>query len=69
LPASLGGPYPHGQIAHVYSDVGLVTITVTQSWEGSWAIPALDAFGDFEPVERSATIPEFEVEQVQAVVE
>jgi hypothetical protein len=67
VPATLGGPYPDGGITHVYTDVGTVTITVTQYWQGTWSLPGQGA-GTFDTVTRTTPIEGFEVRQVQAVL-
>jgi len=67
VPATLGGPYPDGGITHVYTDVGTVTITVTQYWEGTWSLPGQGG-GTFATVTRTTPIEGFEVRQVQAVL-
>jgi len=67
---ALGGPWPNGDITHSYTDVGTVTITVTQYWTGTWSIPRIGAGGTFtKRLEQTATIPDFDVEQVQAVIQ
>jgi len=65
-----GGPYPDGQITHTYVDTGTVTIAVTQYWTGTWSLPAAAAGGTFaDAITRTATIADFEVRQVQAVLD
>jgi len=67
--AALGGSYPEGRITHTYTDVGTVAITVTQYWTGSWSIPNVGGDDFPAPLTQTGVIPEFEVEQVQAVIE
>ncbi len=35
-----GGPWPDGDITHVYTDVGTYTVTVTQRWTANWRVGA-----------------------------
>jgi len=62
----LGGPYPDGGIRWVYTDVGVVDVTVVQHWTVTWSVGGES--GTFEDVTSQASIPAFEVEQVQAVL-
>ncbi len=62
----LGGPYPDGGISWVYTDVGVVDVTVVQHWTVTWSVGGES--GTFEDVTSQASIPAFEVGQVQAVL-
>ena len=33
-----GGPWPDGDITHVYTDLGTYTVTVTQRWTANWRV-------------------------------
>ncbi|MBW3615720.1 MAG: hypothetical protein KY439_10500, partial [Actinobacteria bacterium] len=33
-----GGPWPEGDITHVYTHVGTYTVTVTQRWTATWRV-------------------------------
>lgn len=33
-----GGPWPSGDITHVYTDLGTYTVTVTQRWTANWRV-------------------------------
>ena len=35
---SAGGPYPDGDVTHVYADAGEVTVTVTPIWTVTWSV-------------------------------
>jgi len=62
----LGGPHPDGGIRWIYTDVGVVDVTVVQHWTVTWSVGGES--GTFEDVTSQASIPAFEVEQVQAVL-
>ena len=36
--ASQGGPYPDGDVTHVYRDAGGTTITVDAYWRTTWTL-------------------------------
>lgn len=61
-----GQPYPNGQITHTYDDVGTYTVTVHEEWTATWVLGG--ARGTLRGLETAATIPGFDVEQLQAVV-
>lgn len=68
--ATTGGAYPDGPISHVYSDTGTVTVTVSQTWGGTWRVvdgPAAGIGGALPglPLQSSIELP---VEEVQAVL-
>jgi hypothetical protein len=65
-----GGPWPAGDIVHVYPTVGTVDVTVTQTWSVVWAYGGFTgtiATLDGAPIETTATVV-LPVDQVQAVV-
>ena len=61
-----GQPYPHGTIVHTYDDVGTVTVVVTERWSATWSIGT--AHGQLDGLQTQASIPGFQVKQVQAVI-
>lgn len=62
-----GAPWPDGEITHLYQHAGTYDITVEQVWEAQWRVGG----GSWNDIglerERSATIDDFEVREVQAV--
>ena len=62
-----GDPYPNGRIAWTYTNRGAYTITVTQHWHGTWRWGP-DG-GDLEPRQVTATIPDYPVREIQAVID
>jgi hypothetical protein len=67
---STGGPWPDGDITHLYQDAGTYTVTVTQRWGGTWRVdggPAGGRQGTLPVLPITATIEDFEVREVQAV--
>ncbi|MPZ89359.1 MAG: hypothetical protein GEU81_15085 [Nitriliruptorales bacterium] len=65
--ASLGGPWPHGEITNVYAEAGTVDVTVTQQWSATWALAG--ATGTLGGLSTTATIPDLAIEQLQAVLQ
>lgn len=62
---SQGGPYPHGDITHVYgNDAPSVTIRVRQRWSATWS--AGGPSSPLDPLQTAGSLP-FRVVQVQAV--
>ncbi|MFN2607444.1 MAG: hypothetical protein ABR511_06045 [Acidimicrobiales bacterium] len=64
--SSEGGPWPDGQITHVYEDVGTYDVVVTEHWTADWRIGG--ASGHLTGQQTAGRIDDFPVEQVQAVV-
>lgn len=62
--ASAGGPYPDGDVTHVYTTSGDYTVTVTPVWSVSWAGGGFDV--DFTAELASSTV-DLPVEEVRAV--
>lgn len=60
-----GGPWPEGRITHVYTDVGTYAVRVEVTWVASWT--AATASGTATGITTSASLPAFEVRQLQAV--
>jgi hypothetical protein len=63
---SVGAAYPHGSISHTYERVATVTVTLTERWTATWSLGA--ARGTLDELETQATLPNFAVRQVQAVI-
>jgi hypothetical protein len=61
-----GRPYPDGNIAHTYDNVGTVTVTVQEVWTASWRLGAFS--GQLTALRTTATIPDFTIEQIQSVL-
>ena len=64
--AAEGRPYPNGNIAHTYDNVGTDTITVTETWTATWELGA--AGGTLQQLQTRGTVAAFPVRQVQAVI-
>jgi hypothetical protein len=63
---SEGLPYPHGNLVHTYDNVGTVTVTVREVWTATWRLGP--ATGHLTTLQTTATVPNFAVRQVQAVM-
>lgn len=63
---SLGAPHPDGDVTTVYGDVGTVTIDVVQHWTLTWDVGGTG--GQIDGMTSTATIPDFEIRQLQAVI-
>ncbi len=61
-----GLPYPNGNIAHTYDNVGPVTVTVQEVWTATWTLGG--AAGTLEALHTTATIAGFPIRQIQAVI-
>jgi hypothetical protein len=64
--ASVGGPYPGGDITHVYQEMGFYDVVVTQRWTLDWSVGG--AGGTITGVETTGTLADFEVFAVEAVI-
>ena len=63
---SAGGPYPEGEIRHVYQRSGFYDVVVTQRWTLAWSVGG--SGGRITGVETSGTLEDFEVFAVEAVI-
>jgi hypothetical protein len=63
--ASSGGPYPDGDITHVYTRVGDNTVTVTPVWTVSWNGGGLEVTFSAELVPSTVELPVGEVQSVR----
>jgi hypothetical protein len=61
-----GRPYPHGNIAHTYDNVGDVTVTVQEVWTASWRLGG--ANGQLTELRTTATIHDFTIKQIQSIL-
>jgi len=65
---SQGGPYPNGDLSHVYDNTGTYTVTVTQHWTATYNI-AGTATGHINDVLHTTNTMPLPVHQAQAVVD
>ncbi|MGI9032429.1 MAG: hypothetical protein ACR2HY_01825 [Acidimicrobiales bacterium] len=61
-----GGPWPDGEINHMYINVGRYNVVVTERWNAQWSIGA--SSGTLAGQQTVGRIDNFRVEQIQAVV-
>lgn len=61
-----GEPWPNGQITHTYDVAGTYTVNVEEQWSATWHLAG--AAGTLTGLQTTATIPNFRVEQMQAVI-
>lgn len=64
---SLGGPYPDGDVVHIYADKGSVDITVTQTWTATWSLAGQS--GTLEGATTSGAIDDFQLRELEAVID
>ena len=64
--ATEGQPWPDGRITHTYDVVGSYTVTVEEEWTAVWHLAGVT--GTLTGLRTTATIPDFRVEQLQAVI-
>lgn len=62
--AGPGGPWPNGNISHVYTDRGTYDVKVTMTWTVRWQLAGA---GGTLNLTTEGALPDFPVEQVQAV--
>ena len=60
-----GTPYPNGQISHVYDNSGSYNVVVKENWTATWTLGGLS--GQVGGLSTQATIPSFQVEQLQTI--
>jgi hypothetical protein len=68
--STTGGPWPDGDVVHVYETVGDADVTVTQTWSVTWTYDGFTgtiATLDGAPIQTATTVV-LPVDQVQAVV-
>jgi hypothetical protein len=61
---SSGGPHPEGDIVHTYADATEITVVVTATWTGEWAVGGRN--GALPPIERQHELP-LEIRELQSV--
>jgi hypothetical protein len=61
-----GQPYPTGTITHTYDGVGTYAVTVRETWTATWVLGP--AHGVLAGLATQATIPNLNVQQIQAVI-
>jgi hypothetical protein len=66
---SAGGPWPDGDVTHVYTNAGHPTIVVYQHWLATWTVDGSNPQTIADIRATTGSIPNFPVEQVQAVIE
>jgi hypothetical protein len=64
---SPGTPWPDGEVVHTYRDAQTVAITVTDTWQVTYRVPALGIEDSIEAPLPARTLESFEVQQIQAV--
>jgi hypothetical protein len=64
--SSNGGPWPHGEVTHVYQRTGHYDVVVTARWTAQWSGPNGDR-GDLNGLTTEGRIARFPVTEVQAV--
>lgn len=64
---SLGGPWPDGDVTTVYGDTATVAIDVVQYWTLTWNVGG--GGGQIDGMSSTATIPDFQIRQLQAVID
>lgn len=65
---SQGGPYPNGDVTHVYTEDGDVIVTVEAFWTASWTLAGAGGQLPEHPVSTEGTL-DLPVEQRQAVID
>lgn len=64
--ASQGGPWPHGDVTHVYDRANTTaTITVTQAWSATWAAPGATGTLDNLQTAGRLAVPVHEIQAVR----
>ena len=64
--ANLGGPYPRGDVTHVYEVVGYYSVRVTSHWNCNWTQAGVPGSG---AATRAGVLADFPVSQIQAVID
>ncbi len=64
---SPGGPWPHGDVRHVYTDMGTYTVRVVEHWSGTWSLAGGGGGEVSGTLSTEGVIPAFPVDQLQAV--
>jgi hypothetical protein len=61
-----GGPWPDGDITHLYIHIGAYDVVVTERWTATWSFGSES--GTLDEVRTVGRIEDFPVQQIQAVV-
>ncbi|MDP8992904.1 MAG: PKD domain-containing protein [Actinomycetota bacterium] len=64
---SPGGPWPDGDVRHVYTVAGTYTVTVVEHWTGNWSVAGGGGGTVVGTLSTEGRIDAFPVEQLQAV--
>ncbi len=64
---SAGGPWPDGDVRHVYTKMGTYTVRVIEHWSGAWSVAGGGGGEVAGTLNTEGVIPSFPVDQVQAV--
>ena len=64
---SSGGPWPHGDVRHVYTTQGTYTVRVLERWAGTWSVAGGGSGSVDGALSSEGRIDAFPVMQVQAV--
>jgi hypothetical protein len=60
-----GGPYPNGDITHVWVDAGAYTVTVYEQWTAHWSLGGQQ--GTLTTLRTVGQLPNFSVRQLESV--
>ena len=64
---SAGGPWPYGDVRHVYTNMGKYTVQVVEHWSGTWSVAGGGGGAVAGTLSSEGVIPAFPVDQLQAV--
>ena len=64
--ATVGGPYPDGDLRHTYIRQGAYDIVVTQAWEATWQVGGES--GTVTGLVTEAVLEGFPVQEIEAVI-
>lgn len=64
--ATVGGPYPHGDLRHTYVRQGAYDVVVTQAWVATWQVGGES--GTVDGLVTEAVVEDFPVREVEAVL-
>jgi hypothetical protein len=60
-----GLPWPNGNIAHTFDNIGYFNIAVEENWTATWTLAGRS--GTLNSLRTTAAIPHYHVEQVEAI--
>lgn len=64
---SLGGPWPDGDVVHIYADKGSVDVTATQDWTATWTLGG--ASGTLDGMQTTGNIDNLQLRELEAVLD